>query len=212
MPESADRAVEMSFPETTDVLMAACGAEPGARSAFAARVRHLQRLGLPPRGGLPANARLVYGLAEMAAIATAFRLMDAFLLPTIASRYVLERWTELTPWLVAGAVDELPAGYAVRRPLTGGRHLVLQGSALAELGRKAAHEGRYDGRLGKVSLHGDAVAAVIAAAAGGAGTVVDSASFMPALVAAMRRKPDVSAEHLVHELDRLRLSRAVPAI
>lgn len=210
MAESSDRAVELPFSKAIDAMMAACQVAPEAKGAFIARVRHLQRLGLPPRGGAPANARLTYGLAEIAAVATAFRLMAAFLLPTLAARYVLERWTDITPFLLAGSAEAMPEGYARRRPPPASRYLVLAGAALTELGRKAAHEGRYDGALGEVTLLGDVDAAAVAAAAGGAGVVVDAAAFMPAIIAAVRSHPLVEEEDVEHELERLRLSRAVP--
>lgn len=89
--------------------------------------------------------------------------------------------------------------------------LVIAGSALAELGRKAAHDCRYDGNLGPVSLPGDADAAILAAAAAGVGVIVDAISFMPKITAMIGSQSLVAEGSLGRKLERLRPSRTVPA-
>lgn len=211
MAAAIPRTIELGFADAVTILMRACQIDGGRRQAFVARVRHLQRLGLPPRQVTVGQPRLTFGLAELAAIATAIQLMAAFLPPTVAVRYVLERWTELTPCLLAGAVGELPTAYADRRPIEAGRFLVLAGSALCDLGDSAAHEARYAFTLGPVRSFGDGSLAQAAVAADGSGTLVDTGLYMPLILTCMRDLGNATDEDIAAELDRLRFSTEVPA-
>ena len=190
--------------------MGACGVEVARRASFEARVRHLQRLGLPDRGEVKSHSRYAYGLAELAGIATALRLIDAFMPPTLAVRHVAGCWAALAPCLAAGAGDEAPAGYWGPHRPAGGTLAVIAGAGLADIGTSAAHERRYAGPLGTVRVFGGADAtAGLAAATGGAGVLLDAGAYMPVLLASLRAVDLVTEEDLADELDRLRAGAVV---
>ncbi len=203
MKPSRDRAIALTHAQAIVVLMAACDIPVSARTAFEARVRQLQRLGVPGRAPDAGRARISYGIAELAALATAFRLMSAFLNPALAARYVTERWSDFAPFALAGARNALPAGYLLRRQLGNGTIALIEGNALADLGQKGRHDERNTGPLGSVTIV-DADAAGIPSLLHGAGVVIDSRTYMPVLVTRVAEIAIATDVDLAEELDRLR--------
>lgn len=206
MQFSSGRAINLSFPHAVTVLMDACGVPPPGRSAFEARLRLLQRLGVPARTPEQRMSRIDYGIAELAILATAFKLMAAFMTPALAARYVTERWHELAPFALAGARDALPVDYLARRPITIGSIAVFEGNALAGMGLKDRHDRRYRGALGCVTIT-DAVG--ITPLAYNAGLFIDSSTFMPAIVTNAVKLAMATDAELAAELDMLRFSGTV---
>lgn len=148
-------------------------------------------------------ARIDYGIAELAALATALRLMAAFLVPTLAVRFVTERWSDLAPFALAGARDVIPAEYLSRRPLRSGTIAVIEGNALADLGQKGRHDERNAGPLGNIVIvHADATD--LPALIQGAGAFVDSQTYMPVIVSRSVALAMATDADLAVELDRLR--------
>ncbi|PZO81001.1 MAG: hypothetical protein DI632_00010 [Sphingomonas hengshuiensis] len=194
--------LSLSFTDAITVLMDACGLSSEARSAFDARVRHLQRLGVPYRRD-DAAARLHYGISELAAFATAVRLMDAFMAPALAARYVTEGWSALAPFLMAGAADALPQSYTVRRSIPGASIAVFRANALAMLGKRRQHDDRSDEPLGDVLICSEARTARVAEAVDGAALVLDSRTYLPAIVRGWAERLSATENELAHELDRL---------
>lgn len=197
------RAINLSFSQAVTVLMDACGVELSGRSAFEARVRLLQRIGVPPRTPEQRMSRIDYGISELAALATAFKLMAAFMTPALAARYVTEHWHVLAPFALAGARDAFPSGYLARRPITVGSIAVFEGNALADMGQKDRHDPRYAGSLGRVTITD---AAKLAALAYGAGLLIDSSAFMPVIVSKAAKLAMATDADLAAELDMLRFS------
>lgn len=195
----------LSFADAITVLMEACSITPEARSAFDARVRHLQRLGVPERGEDGAG-RLRYGIAELAALATAVRLMDAFMAPALAARYVTERWASLAPFVLAGAREALPESYVARRPIPPKTFAVFRANALAMLGKRRQHDERGDEPLGSIRICDEAQATAITDAVDGAGLVLDSRTFMPAIVRRWAELLSATEAELSSELDQLRFA------
>jgi hypothetical protein len=194
----------LRYAQAVTVLMAACGIDPAARSAFAARVRQLQRLGVPPyREGR--TDRPAYGLAELTAFATAVRLMAAFMVPSLAARYVIECWPTLAPALLAGAREALPVSYIARRPLGDETVVVIAPSALHDLGRQGRHDERYAGTLGDIAVLSPA-SAIDAARHMGGGVVLDTTAFMPKLVAGFVDAAIATEQDTMRELDLLRFA------
>lgn len=205
MPNPRSRAITLSFSQTVTVLMEACAIPSDGRTAFEARVRQLQRLGVPKRSSTKARGRHDYGIAELAALATAARLMAAFMVPTLAARYVIERWNELAQFALAGADEALSTDYRARRPLRGGPIAVFEGNALADLGRRGRHDDRYVGELGRVIL-AQADATELQETTGGAGVIIDGRTFMPVLVTRFAELTMATDAELSLELDRLRFA------
>ncbi len=208
MKPPRDRAIALTHAQAIVVLMAACGIPASARTAFEARVRQLQRHGVPARAPDAGRARIDYGIAELSALATAFRLMAAFLSPALAARYVTERWSEFAPFVLAGAREVLPASYRLRRPLGAGTIALVEGNALADLGQKGRHDERNAGPLGSVTIV-EADAAGIPSLLHGAGVVIDSRTYMPVLVARMADVAMATDADLAEELDLLRFGADV---
>ncbi len=175
------------------------------RKAFEARIRHLQRLGVPTRSADAKMSRIPYGIAELAMLATILRLMAAFMIPALAVRYVNECWSELAPFNLAGARNVLPAEYLARRPMNDGTVAVFEGNALAELGQKGRNDERYVGVLGNVVIMGSD-AGDLASVANGAGLVIDSRSYMPVIVTRTATIAMATDADLATELDRLRFA------
>ncbi len=175
---------------------------PSARTALDARIRHLQRLGVPARSPDQRMSRLAYGITELAALATAIRLMTAFMVPTLAARYVTERWDALAPFNLAGARDVLSADYLMRRPITCGTIAIIEGNALADLGQKGRHDERYVGKLGDILIVDDAID--IALVTLSAGLILDSRAYMPTIVNRSIELSLGTEADLASELDRLR--------
>lgn len=206
MPTVSQPRLTLRFAQAIPVLMSACDIDPSARIAFDARIRQLQRHGLPPRDAARAAGPLDYGINELAALATAVRLMAAFMVPSLAARYVIERWDTLAPILLSGAQAAIPAGYLARRPIDDKTIIVVQASALADLGLQGRHNERYAGALGKliaadaVTL-GDAVRKM-----GGAGLILDASGYMARIIEKFVQETVATEQELTHELDRLRFS------
>ena len=199
------RAINLTFADAVTVLMEACAVPPTGRTAFEARVRHLQRLGVPLRAPDQRATRLDYGITELAALATAVRLMAAFMIPTLAARYVTERWAELAPFVLAGAREVLPADYLARRPIRHGTIAMIEGNALADLGRKGRHDERYVGSLSSIVVI-DPEATSLPPIAGGALLVLDSTSYMPVIVTRSVELALATDADLAVEMDRLRFA------
>lgn len=151
-------------------------------------------------------ARIDYGIAELAAFATAFRLMAAFLVPNLAARYVNERWSELAPFALSGAREVLPDEYLSRRPLVSGTIAIIEGNALADLGQKGRHDERNTGPLAQIVIT-HAEATDLASRVQGAGLVVDSRTYMPIVVARSAEVTMATDADLFEELDRLRFAQ-----
>ncbi|WBH15823.1 hypothetical protein [Sphingomonas radiodurans] len=200
-------AILLDFSEALRVLMSALGMEGVTRSAFQSRVRQLQRMGLLSREEGRTYERFSYGLLELARMAIAFRMMSAFMLPSVAVRYATERWAEIVPSLIGG-LDEADA----RNRWSGdsARHtpvLAIEGVALSRLGQKAASDSRYDGPLGRVIAHsGETDLIGVLTTTMTEGVVIDTRSFMSRLVGELRRLDYVSEAQVANEVDRLRFS------
>ncbi len=187
--------------------MAALEQPESARSAFQARIRQLQRIGLLKKPDGKAYERFSYGLVELAALATAFRLMAAFMLPIVAVRYVSERWADFIPALVAGlGPDHARSRWGEGQPLDAS-FVAIEGVALARLGQKAASDTRYDGPLGLITCHpdNDALSKVWGETTR-QGIVFDTRPYMSALITNLATLETVSEEQVADEIDRLRFS------
>lgn len=206
MVDPIPSALSLSYGEALTVLMEACGLPKVARTAFDARVRQLQRLGVPRRDDQTAG-RLRYGVAELAALATATKLMDAFMVPALAARYVVERWTELAPCMLAGAREALPATYLARRSVSADSFAVFGSHALATMGKRHRHDERYVEPLGTVRIVDERRSAATAAALGGAGIILDSSTYMPVIIREWRDRLSVTDVEMGVELDRLRFAQ-----
>lgn len=194
----------LSFGNTLDVLMAACRVDSDGRETLGSRVRQLQRLGLPRLA--PPEGRPSYGLLEIVELATAMRLMAAFMMPTLAARYVLERWDVLSECVLAGAKGDIPTSYLERRPIRPVTLLVIEGSALADLGRKGKHDDRYVGPLGNVTATDPGSLEAALATTDGAAAILDSRTYMPAVLNRFRDRAAATETELAYELDRLRFA------
>lgn len=194
--------LSLSFSDVVTTLMQACSLPPLARAAFDGRLRHLQRLGMLDRAdGGPRNLR--YGIREVAQLATAMRLIDASMPPALAARYVRERWDTFTPVVLAGAVGAVPSRYLARRSLPSTPFAVIRASALSLLGQRQQHDHRGDEPLGSVIALGEADA-TFAEAIAGAALVIDSRTYMPAVVRNWAERLLATETELMTELDRLR--------
>jgi hypothetical protein len=202
VPNPLSSALSLSFADALTVLMDACGLSSDARNAFDARVRHLQRLGVPSRQD-DATGRLHYGIPELAAFATAVRLMDAFMAPALAARYVTERWSALAPFALAGAAGVLPDSYTTRRSIPTAAFAVFRANALSMLGKRRQHDERGDEPLGGVLICDEARAAAITEAVDGAGLVLDSRTYMPGIVRGWAERLSATEVELANEMDRL---------
>lgn len=147
-----------------------------------------------------------YGIVELAALATAVRLMAAFMVPSLAARYVAERWTTLAPILLAGARTSMPSDYLSRRPVGDAAILLIKASALTDLGRQGRHDERYAGALGEIIGISSETLAGSVGAFGGAGIVLDTASFMPGIIEGYSRATMATKDDLEHELDTVRFT------
>lgn len=202
MPKTHTTRLTLRYAQAVTVLMAACGIAPAARSAFEARVRQLQRLGVPPRGSVGAG-RPEYGLQELAAFATAIRLMAAFMVPSLAARYVVESWSILAPALLAGSREALPKSYLERRPLGDEVVIVIAASALDDLGTQGRHDERYGGALGHIVALSPQLVMKAVRELGGA-VVLDTSRFMPNLVSGFIDAAIATEHDAARELDLLR--------
>ncbi|CAN5598402.1 hypothetical protein BH10PSE14_BH10PSE14_35220 [soil metagenome] len=200
-------AIQLDFNEAIRILMLALEIDPAARSAVQARVRQLQRMGLSKRPEGRAYERFTYGLLELATLATAFRLMAAFVLPIVAVRLLTERWADFVPALVSGVADadveyEWGAGETDQGPL-----IAIEGVSLSRLGQKTATDSRYDGPLGRIDRHaGNAMMDDVFGATMVGGVVIDTRSYMVGLAGNLAALDFVSTAQIADEIDRLRFS------
>lgn len=199
---SKPHVLSLTFSDSITVLSEACGLPEGARTAFDARVRQLQRHEVPARDS-DASSRIRYGIAELAALGTATKLMDAFMVPALAARYVVERWAELAPCMLGGARAAIPASYLARRSIPTESFAVFGSNALATMGKRHRHDERYVEPLGTVRVVDEKHAAA-AAALGGAGLVLDSRTYMPTIVLKWADRLSATEAEVSSELDRLR--------
>lgn len=199
-------AIRLGYEEATTLLMEALGQSEGARSAFQARIRQLQRIGLLKKPDGKAYERFSYGLVELAVLATAFRLMAAFMLPIVAVRHLNERWADFVPALLSGMGEQGSSRWDSDPP-SAAPFVAIEGTALARLGQKGASDTRYDGPLGAIhcvaaSDHVDTVWKAAAAQ----GVLVDARTYMAPLVTKLAGLEMVSSRQLADEIDRLRFS------
>jgi hypothetical protein len=207
VPPTAQPATALRYAKAIPVLMTACGIDPSARTAFDARIRQLQRLGVLRQDDARPAGRFDYGIIELAALATAVRLMAAFMVPSLAARYVAERWAVLVPALMAGARSALPDDYVARRAIGDAAIIAIEAHALVDLGRQGRHDERYVGALGAVTVVDGAALPATLATFGGAGLMIDTAAYMPALIRAFAEATLATGPELAHELDELRSAR-----
>ena len=194
---------DISFADARDLLLEILDLDPAAKPAMRARIRQLQKLGLDQ---LEARyARRDYGLTELAKLATAFRMMQAFMLPSIAVRYLTERWQDLVPALLAGIGQDFAENLGVAEPIPNTPIVLIEGITLSRFGQKGANDARYDGPLGMI-LCLPVENAMIEVHKPASGLLLDSRSFMPALVSALQVKAALSGRQLAHEIDRLAAS------
>jgi hypothetical protein len=198
------RSVQLPFGEALWIVSQACELPGSALSALDARIRQLQKNGITARRANEKFVHLKYGLVEIAGLATAIRLMSAFMAPQVAARYVSERWPQIAPALISGIGTAAPVGWHETRPAIGGRYLVFAGAALAEMGRKAASEGRYDWSLGNVQAVENVDAAAVASAAGAAGVILDTGTYMPIIVRQIASLPMITDDDILQEMDLMR--------
>lgn len=203
-PVTTKPAMALRHAHAIQILMTACGIDSFARTAFDARIRQLQRLGVPRRDDAIPTARIEYGIVELASLATAVRLTAAFMVPSLAARFVLERWTVLVPALIAGARPSLPTDYVARRSIGGATMIAIAAGALSDLGRQKRFDERYNGALGELVLIDRVGLADTIDKLGGAGLVIDTATYMPAIVTGFAAAAMPTSHELAYELDRLR--------
>ena len=200
-------AIQLDFNEAIRVLMLALEIDPAARSAVQARVRQLQRMGMSKRSAGRAYERFTYGLVELAMIATAFRLMAAFVLPIVAVRLLSERWADFVPALVSGVGHADADGLLTVEEADDGPLIAIEGVALSRLGQKTATDSRYDGPLGRVDRH--AASAILDDVFGSTmvgGVVIDTRTYMVGLTGNLAALEFVSTAQIADEIDRLRFS------
>ena len=194
---------DLTFGTACEILLETLNLDPDAGPAMKARIRQVQNLGLA-KSDTP-YARHDYGLAELAKLAAAFRMMQGFMLPIIAVRYLTERWEDLVPALIDGIDSEFLREIGAVVPVGHKPLVLIEGIALAQLGQKSANDKRYDGPLGRierVSLDG-----VCEAGAGiSSGLLLDTRSFMPGLINGLQARAVVTDRQMAHEIARLALS------
>lgn len=207
MPHPAAPLLALRFSQAIPVIMAACQIEPSARTAFNARIRQLQRLIASQSGIDRPSGPLAYDIVELAQLATAIRLMAAFMVPSLAARYVIERWEILGPALLAGARLALPVDYTARRTIGDATMLVIAGNALADIGKQGRHDERYAGALGAVKVIISTELPGFIKTLGGACLILDTTTYMPGIVKGFAKAASATGPELAHELDRLRFTR-----
>lgn len=193
--------LSLTFSQAVTLLIEACDLQTARRSAVEARIKQLQRAGVPGRFPGTSADRPHYGIPELSAFVTAFQLMNAFMVPTLAARYVTEKWSELASFALAGAKPALPSAYLERRPITSATIALFQANALAELGHKGAHGERYAGPLGDIKIvqidH-------ILPDAFRNGLHLDSRDYMPVVITRFAEMTMATDAELCVALDRLR--------
>ena len=188
----------LKYGTAVEVLRVSLGFEAIAESGIRARVRQLQKLGLFHKN--QPYMRFDYGLVELAKLAAAFRLMDAFMPPMFTVRHLSERWTDLAPAMLAGIGDDLITELRAVVPAGDGPLVFVEGIALSQLGQKSKRERPYGAPLGRIeTFRANAFEEV----EGRAGLVIDTRSFMPALVQILREQANLTDIRIAHEINRL---------
>lgn len=175
------------------ILRDACSLNEEGDAALQARVRQLIEMGVTGLTRETAHARHRYGLTELAQLAVAIILMNAHMPPAIAARVVREGWAPLVPFVLAGIGDLLPERFRRLRPVGGGAHAIVEGNALAELGRNLVRGVRGGGPLPTIRVFADLEAALKGAGASNSGTYLNSGRFMTRvfeLIVAHAEAPD----------------------
>jgi hypothetical protein len=162
------------------ILRDACCVKEEGEAALQARVRQLIEMGVTGLTRETAHARHRYGLTELAQLALAMVLMNAQMPPAVAAKVVREGWDTLVPFILAGVGDLLPDRFRRLRPIAGGPFAIIEGNALAELGRKSVRSAR-GGRMPTIRIFASSQAALQHAAGSDSGTYVSSTRFMAAL-------------------------------
>lgn len=192
-----------------EILRDACRLNEEGEAALQARVRQLIEMGVTGLTRETSHARHRYGLTELAQLAVAIVLMNAQMQPAVAARVVREGWPTLVPFVLAGIGDKLPERFRRLRPIGGGPHAIIEGNALARLGRKSVRDARGGGPLPKILVFSDAATAGSGAVGSDSGTYINSGRFMSrvfALIVVHAAAP----EDVWESLTRLRQSE-VPA-
>lgn len=148
-------------------LVAANGVGTRAATAFENRLKHLKRNGFPEGANLGKTGRYHYTAADIVGIATAIRLIDAYVMPTTAIQLVRSGAAEIAmlaldvivPPLVPRAGPQLDLdGSATAHdteqpdPFLARDYALFAGAALSELGERAPGAGRYDAPVGRATL------------------------------------------------------------
>ena len=128
------------------------------------------------------------------------------MVPSLASRHVIERWATFAPILLAGARAAIPESYLARRPLGEATGILIEASALAELGRQGKHDERYVGALGGMTAVSASTLTDAVQEYQGTGLILDATGFMPALIEGFVKATTATEQELANELDGLRFS------
>lgn len=170
-------------------LAAANGIDHRGGAAFENRLKHLKRNGFPPGAKLGKTGRYDYTASDIVGIAAAIRLIDAYVMPTTAIQMVLaasrslallaldvllprvDGGDDVDPSSGSTPLRELEGAYAAAPPPSA--YLLFRGSALSELGERAAGAGRYDAPVGDAILLGSGGLGGGAMAGVGSGVVLN---------------------------------------
>ena len=194
---------DLAFASVRDLLLETLGLDSEAKPAMRARIRQLQNLGLAA-SAMP-YARHDYGLVELARLAAAFRMMQAFMLPIVAVRYLTERWEDFVPALIAGIGADLVREFDAVVPVGGKPLVLIEGIALSRFGQKSANDKRYDGPLGRIELL-TSDASMFESPPIASSLLLDTRSFMPGLVRGLQNRGAISERQIAHEIARLAIS------
>lgn len=189
-----------------EILLDACRLNSDASGALQARVRQLIDMGLTDLKRETANARVRYGLTELAQLGLATALMNAQVQPAVAARIVREAWSDLVPFLMAG-INNLPERFRRLRPGDAGHYALIEGNALANLGTKSIRASRGGGPLPVVKVFCDIRSAMEADTGSDSGTYVNSSRFMSRIFEMLVAKAAVP-EDIWESLTRFRQSAA----
>ena len=130
-----------------DIIRDACRLNDDSGAALQARVRQLVEMGVSGLTRESAHARHRYGLTEIVELAVAIVLMKGHMAPAAAARLVREGWPKLVPFALSGIGDALPDRFRRLRTDPVGMRVLIEGNALADLGRKPVRGARGGGSL-----------------------------------------------------------------
>ncbi len=192
------------------ILRDACRLNEEGEPALQARIRQLIDMGVTGLTRESSHARHRFGLTELAQLAVAIALMNAQMQPSVAARVTRDGWTQLAPFVLAGIGDLMPERFRRLRPMEGGPHAVIEGNALAQLGRKSVRDLRGGGPLPRILVFADRETALKGFNDSDSGTYINSGRFMSRvfeLIVAHAEAP----EDVWASLTRLRQSEAPAA-